>query len=573
MRTLADEVPRGTVLRADVCVVGAGPAGIALALALSGRGLSVLLLEAGRRPQDPLAQALYEGELANPQHSPPHRYRMRGLGGSSTRWGGRCMPFDPIDFERRDWVVAPGWPIAYDELRPHYVAANALAEAGRFAYDAREAFPALPPLVTGFNSDIVRTTGLERFSCPTDFGRRYARRLQLATDVQVLEGAVCTAIRLQADGLAVDWLDIATLAGNRLRARARAVVLAAGGLETARLMLCSNDVVPQGVGNRHDVVGRYYMCHLAGNVGTLEIHGTPADVRHGYEVDADGVYCRRRLSIAPAHQRREGLLNAVARLHFPRITDPSHGSGVLSGLFLARRFISYEYGRRLQDPQAGSLAAQARHLRNLVCDGADTAAFLSHWIARRTLAQRKFPSVILRNRTNRFSLELHGEQVPHPASRVSLGDTVDALGLRRLRVDWRHQPQDIDSLARTLDWIAAEFARTGAGRLRFRRETLEEDLLRHGAYGGHHIGTARMGLDPRTSVVDAQCRVHSVRNLFVAGSAVFPTASQANPTLTLVALSLRLAQHLASRLLPRQAPATPVVPLDGPAAVHPAIPA
>ncbi len=573
MRTLADEVPRGTVLRADVCVVGAGPAGIALALALSGRGLSVLLLEAGRRPQDPLAQALYEGELANPQHSPPHRYRMRGLGGSSTRWGGRCMPFDPIDFERRDWVDAPGWPIAYDELRPHYVAANALAEAGRFAYDAREAFPALPPLVTGFNSDIVRTTGLERFSCPTDFGRRYARRLQLATDVQVLEGAVCTAIRLQADGLAVDWLDIATLAGNRLRARARAVVLAAGGLETARLMLCSNDVVPQGVGNRHDVVGRYYMCHLAGNVGTLEIHGTPADVRHGYEVDADGVYCRRRLSIAHSHQRHEGLLNAVARLHFPRITDPSHGSGVLSGLFLARRFISYEYGRRLQDPQAGSLAAQARHLRNLVCDGADTAAFLGHWIARRTLAQRKFPSVILRNRTNRFSLELHGEQVPHPASRVSLGDTVDALGLRRLRVDWRHQPQDIDSLARTLDWIAAEFARTGAGRLRFRRETLEEDLLRHGAYGGHHIGTARMGLDPRTSVVDAQCRVHSVRNLFVAGSAVFPTASQANPTLTLVALSLRLAQHLASRLLPRQAPATPVVPLDGPAAVHPAIPA
>ncbi len=573
MRTLADEVPRGTVLRADVCVVGAGPAGIALALALSGRGLSVLLLEAGRRPQDPLAQALYEGELANPQHSPPHRYRMRGLGGSSTRWGGRCMPFDPIDFERRDWVDAPGWPIAYDELRPHYVAANALAEAGRFAYDAREAFPALPPLVTGFNSDIVRTTGLERFSCPTDFGRRYARRLQLATDVQVLEGAVCTAIRLQADGLAVDWLDIATLAGNRLRARARAVVLAAGGLETARLMLCSNDVVPQGVGNRHDVVGRYYMCHLAGNVGTLEIHGTPADVRHGYEVDADGVYCRRRLSIAHSHQRHEGLLNAVARLHFPRITDASHGSGVLSGLFLARRFISYEYGRRLQDPQAGSLAAQARHLRNLVCDGADTAAFLGHWIARRTLAQRKFPSVILRNRTNRFSLELHGEQVPHPASRVSLGDTVDALGLRRLRVDWRHQPQDIDSLARTLDWIAAEFARTGAGRLRFRRETLEEDLLRHGAYGGHHIGTARMGLDPRTSVVDAQCRVHSVRNLFVAGSAVFPTASQANPTLTLVALSLRLAQHLASRLLPRQAPATPVVPLDGPAAVHPAIPA
>lgn len=558
MMAKADEVPRGTVLRADVCVVGGGPAGIALALSLSGRGLAVLLLEAGRQPLDPLAQALYEGELANPSHSPPHRYRMRGLGGSSTRWGGRCMPFDPIDFEQRDWVGATGWPIAHEELLPHYAAANRLAEAGRFAYDAREALPGSPPMISGFASDIVRTTGIERFSCPTDFGQRYARRLRLAPDVQVFEGAVCTAIRLQSDGSAVDWLDIATLAGNRLRAKARAVVLAAGGLETARLMLCSNDVVPQGVGNRHDVVGRYYMCHIAGNVGTLEIRGTPADVRHGYEVSPDGVYCRRRLSIAAARQRREGLLNAVARLHFPRITDPAHGSGVLSGLFLARRFISYEYGRRLHDPQAPSMAAYARHLRNLVCDGADTAAFLGHWLARRTLAPRKFPSVILRNRTNRFSLEVQGEQLPHPASRVTLGDALDPLGMRRLRVDWRYQAQDIDSLGRTLDLMATELARTGAGRLHFRRDALEEDLLRHGAYGGHHIGTARMGRDPRSSVVDPQCRVHSVRNLFVAGSAVFPTSSQANPTLTLVALSLRLAQHLGGMLQPGRTPAAEV---------------
>ena len=558
MMAHADDVPRGTVLQADVCVVGGGPVGIALALSLSDSGLKVLLLEAGRRPRDPLAQALYEGELANTLHSPPDRYRMRGLGGSSTRWGGRCMPFDPIDFEQRDWVPATGWPIGYGELLPHYVAANALAEAGRFAYDAREAFPASPPLISGFSSDIVRTTGLERFSCPTDFGHRYARRLRLAPHVQVLEGAVCSAIRLHSDGLAVDWLDIASLAGNRLRARARAVVLAAGGLETARLMLSSNDVLPQGVGNRHDVVGRYYMCHLAANVGTLAIHGSPADVRHGYEVGPDGVYCRRRLSIAASRQRRDGLLNAVARLHFPRITDPSHGSGVLSGLFLARRFISYEYGRRLHDPHATSMAAYARHLRNLLCDGADTAAFVGHWIAQRTLASRKFPSVILRNRCNRFSLELQGEQVPHPASRVTLGDSVDALGMRRLRVDWRYQPQDIDSLARTLDLFASELARAGVGRFDYQREALEEDLLRYGAYGGHHIGTARMGWDPRTSVVDPQCRVHSVRNLFIAGSAVFPTSSQANPTLTLVALSLRLGRHLACLLQPRRAPAMEV---------------
>jgi choline dehydrogenase-like flavoprotein len=161
--------------------------------------------------------------------------------------------------------------------------------------------------------------------------------------------------------------------------------------------------------------------------------------------------------------------------------------------------------------------------------------------------------VILRNRTNRFSLEIHGEQMPRRASRVTLTDRHDALCMPRLRIDWRYGPEDILSVRRTLDLIARELDRTGTGHLDYDRDTLEEDLLRFGAYGGHHIGTARMGADPRTSVVDADCRVHSVQDLFVAGSAVFPTSSQANPTLTLIALSLRLGSHLVRRLGPGQA--------------------
>ncbi|MEY4712849.1 MAG: hypothetical protein RIS88_2299 [Pseudomonadota bacterium] len=555
----ANAVPRHTVLRADVCVVGAGPAGIALALALGEHGLQVLLLEAGHEPHDAAAQALYAGEVANAHHSPPHRYRLRGLGGSSAIWGGRCMPLDPIDFEARSWVPYSGWPLDYEALRPYYVAANALAEAGRYAYDAQEALPGAPPLVRGWHSETVRTQGLERFSCPTDFGRRYARRLRLSPAIRVLRGAVCTGIRLAPDTPAdrpvpVRALDIATLAGNRLQAQARAVVLAAGGLETARLLLSSDDVQPRGVGNHHDVVGRYYMCHLAGNLGTLTLHGPPAAVRHGYEVAPDGVYCRRRLAVFEACQRQERLLNAVARLHFPRIADPAHRSGVLSGLFLARGFIRYEYGRRLHDGRALSVSLLARHAFNVVRDAGSTAAFLAHWLARRTLALRKFPSVILANTTNRFSLEVQGEQRPHPDSRVTLAASRDALGLRRLRIDWRYQPEDIASLRRTLDLIASEVQRNGVGHLHIDHASLEDDLLRYGAYGGHHIGTARMGRDPRTSVVDAHARVHDVDNLYIAGSAVFPTSGQANPTLTLLALSLRLADHLAQRLRPQARP-------------------
>ena len=551
----ANSIQNGAELQADVCVVGGGPAGIALTLSLSERGLSVLMLESGQLQEDAKTQSLYEGEVADERlHSPPDKYRQRRLGGSSAIWGGRCMPFDPIDFETRNHVPNSGWPLSYDDLLPYYPQANTLAEAGRFSYDAGEAFgPQLEPLIRGFDSPRVRTSGLERFSCPTHFGTRYARRLQLAPGVQVLLGANCTAVRLQADGQAVRGLEVATLAGTRFVVTPRAVVLAAGGLETARLLLASRDVTPAGVGNFHDVVGRYYMCHIAGNVGTLTVQGPTRNVRHGYEVAPEGIYCRRRLSVTAAEQRRLGLANAVARLHFPRITDPAHRNGVLSGLFLARRLISYEYGKRLNDGNATSPGHYARHLFNVVADPLDTTAFLGHWLLRRSLAERKFPSVILRNRTNRFSLEVHGEQMPQAGSRVTLTDRVDALGMPQLRVDWRYCQADIDSVRGTLDVLVQEFAQSGVASFDYNRDTLEEDIMRFGAYGGHHIGTARMGHDPRTSVVDADCRVHSVRNLFVAGSAVFPTSSQANPTLTLIAMSLRLGEHLARRLHAEQA--------------------
>ena len=553
MISSADTVAMGACLWADVCIVGGGAAGISLALSLSGHGLKIILLESGGADEHAPTQALYAGEVADERlHSPPDKYRQRRMGGSTTIWGGRCVPFDPIDFEARSHLPHSGWPLSYSDLLPFYPEANTLAEAGRFNYDADDALgPSAQPLIRRFDSTVVRTNSLERFSCPTDFGKRYAKRLQVAPDIKVLLGANCTALKLETGGRTLDELEVATLAGKRFRIAARAAVLATGGLETARLLLASQDVAPAGVGNEHDVVGRYYMCHVAGNVGALTLRGEPQDVRHGYELTHEGVYCRRRLSIAPEEQRSHGLANTVARLHFPRITDPRHRNGVLSGLFLARRLISYEYAKRLNDGPAPTPGLYARHLYNVVSDPIDTCAFLAHWIARRSLAERKFPSVILRNRSNRFSLEMHGEQAPRADSRVTLCERTDALGMPQLRVDWRYGREDIESVDRTLGLIARELEASGVGRLEYDRGTLEEDLMRFGAYGGHHIGTARMGTDPRTSVVNADCQVHSVRNLFVAGSAVFPTSSQANPTLTLIALSLRLGKHLSRRLAPK----------------------
>jgi choline dehydrogenase-like flavoprotein len=547
----ASSIPNGACLQADVCIIGAGPAGISLALDLSARGFSVLMLESGFMQEDSETQKLYAGEVADEaMHSPTDKYRQRRFGGSSAIWGGRCMPFDPLDFETRAQVPHSGWPISYDDLLPYYPRANELSEAGRFSYRAADALgPDALPLIRGFDSARVQTDGLERFSCPTHFGTRYEKQLRLARQVRVLLGANCTGIRLEPEGHAVRAVEVTTLAGNRFSAVCRTTVLAVGGLETARLLLASRDVAPQGIGNFHDVVGRYYMCHIAGNVGRLVVDGPQSNVRHGYETSPEGIYCRRRLAVAPGEQQRLGLSNAVARLHFPRITDPVHRNGVLSGLFLARRLISYEYGKRLNDGKNATTAGDyLRHCVNIATDPVDTTAFLMHWLSRRSLAERKFPSVILRNRTNRFSLEMHGEQIPQAQSRVMLGDKVDALGMPQLQVDWRYSRADIDSVRGTLDVLSQEFAASGVARFEYDADTLEEDLTRFGAYGGHHIGTARMGTSERTSVVDSHCQVHSVGNLYIAGSAVFPTSSQANPTLTLIALALRLGHTLAQRL-------------------------
>lgn len=546
----ANQIAKDSHLTADVCIVGSGAAGIAMALALSGKGLSILLLEAGFSKHDSQTQALYAGEVVDEAlHSPPDKYRQRRFGGSTAIWGGRCMPIDSIDLEPRDYIPNSGWPIRYAELAPFFIAANALAEAGDFDYDADRVFDAqTQAMFQGFSSDVVRTNSLERFSCPTHFGRRYEKRLRLAKDIEVFLGANCTAIHLTADGCAVKQLQVATLAGNRFTVKAKNVVLATGGIEVARLLLASRDVNPNGVGNEYDVVGRYYQCHIAGNVGKLTINGPVSKVRHGYEISPEGIYCRRRLSLTAAEQRRLGVGNMVARLHFPSIADPAHGNGVLSGLFLAKYFISYEYGKRLNDGGKTNLATYIKHLLNIVSDPIDTVAFAYNWLTKRMLAERKFPSVILRNKTNRFSLEIHGEQIPQADSRVILTDELDALCMPKVKIDWRYHPQDIDSVKRSLEVIAAEFARTNLGSFEFNPQHLEHDLTRFGAYGGHHIGTARMGDNPKTSVVDANCKVHMVNNLYVASSAVFPTSSQANPTLTIIALALRLAEHLSAQL-------------------------
>lgn len=541
-----NNLPAGSTIEADVCIVGAGAAGVSLALSLSGRGLKILLLESGFEFADDKTQDLYAGEVADEKlHSPPDKYRQRRFGGSTTIWGGRCMPFDPIDFEPREYIPQSGWPISYQDLAPYYQQANKLLEAGVYEYDADKVFDAeQQAAIKGFKSDILKTNNLERFSCPTNVGDRYKQRLVLATDVEVLLGANCTGIRLNQAGNHVNQLDIASLEGIKASVVVKKVILATGGIETTRLLLASNDICKNGIGNEHDLVGRYYQCHIAGNLGKLTVLGATSNVRHGYEVSPEGIYCRRRFALTADTQKKIGAGNMVARLHFPKIVDPSHKIGVLSGLFLAKNFISYEYGKRLKDGQS-SLSIYLKHFANIILDPIDTIKFLHHWITKRTLAKRKFPSVILSNKSNQFTFEIHSEQYPNPNSRITLIGDTDIFGMPKVKVDWQYLPEDIESVRRSLKVFVQEINQSGLATFEFNDDQLEEDLTRFGAYGGHHIGTTRMGTSPENSVVDADCKLHNIDNLYIASASVFPTSSQANPTLTIVAMSLRLADHIA----------------------------
>ncbi len=531
----------------DVCIAGGGAAGLTLAHDLSGHGLSVLLLEAGGLKETKASQSLFEGELADPAVHPwLHHFRVRAMGGASRIWGGRCIPYDPIDFEARAWAPGPGWPIGLQTLTPYYETAQVAAEAGAFDYDPASALPGRQAELAPGLDGATFVTRLERFSRPTDFWKRYGQALTQARDVQVLMNAPIKAVRLAPDGGRVDHLEVLRPDGTGLAVRARRYVLAAGGLETVRILLASDDIKACGVGGDHGHLGRYYMSHLAAAAGEIRF-ARPEQIAFDYETDGEGVYVRRRLTLTAEAQRRAECLNVVFRTHLPDPADPAHGDPILSAMFMVKDLILYEYSRKFRE-RAITLGDRLGHVRNILAGAPRLAAFSSRFVHKRWFSDRQMPSVVLGSRTGAYALEFHAEQAPNPDSRLTLSDQRDALGQRRLRADWRTSDIDYESLKRAYALLADELKRTGVGELRYDAEDVAAKARREGAYGGHHLGAARMAEDPRQGVVDTDCRVHGVGDLFVASGAVLPTSSQANPTLTILALTLRISAQIRREL-------------------------
>ena len=416
-----------------------------------------------------------------------------------------------------------------------------------FDFDPASALPGRPvEFAPGLDGALIQTR-LERFSKPTDFWRRYGAVLTAAKTVHVLLNAPVTGLRLKPDGASLDHVEVALPDGRRTQVRARRYVLAMGGLETTRLLLASDDVKPAGIGNDYDQLGRYYMSHLAATAGEITFSGPPSAIQYDYEKDAEGVYVRRRLWLTEQAQRRLQGLNIVFRTHLPNPADPSHGDPILSAMYLVKDLVLYEYSRKMRE--AGpTWGGRLKHVGNILAHPIKLSAFAVNWVRRRNLAERKMPSVVLGSPQNRYALEFHAEQSPNPDSRLTLTEARDAYGMRRLKVDWRLSDMDLISLKSAYELLAHELERTGVGRLDYSPDDVTARAMAEGAYGGHHLGTTRMAKDPREGVVDTDCRVHGVDNLHIASGSVLPTSSQANPTLTILALALRLGDRLKAEL-------------------------
>jgi choline dehydrogenase-like flavoprotein len=525
----ARKIASGTVVEAEVCIIGAGAAGITLARELSDQSIRVCLLESGGLRMERETQRLYEGELAGLYYEPDST-RTRFFGGSTNCWGGFVRPMEDFHFEKRDWIPESGWPIASRDIEPFYDRAHQAFGLTANRYDPHTVLPSvdghsLRPLP--FASNRLTTSITQLVKDRRRFGLAYREELRQSPTVLVYLHANVMELIASGSGRSVAQVRIATFAGNQFTARAKIFILATGAIENARILLASNSSLPRGVGNQYDLVGRYFMEHPRRSL----VEGTVPAIANETVKAYLPRYAMLRLpvaaeiSVSVKAQQEERLLDCAGYLDL--VLDGEESAGTL-----AMKRLFWELRR-------GSMPA--RPLKQI-------AAVLSSPMSLATFGWGVMSCSERFIRCHRITLI--SEQAPNPDSRIMLSHQRDRLGMNRLKVDWRMTDLDHYSRQRAVEIIAEELQRIGhfspTGAV-----IKKNDDPTSPNWTWHHMGTTRMHDDPKRGVVDTNSRVHGMGNLFVAGSSVFPTAGNHTPTFTLVCLALRLSDHLKSLLARR----------------------
>ncbi len=540
----ADVAPLPSRIEADICIVGAGPAGIAIARSWLNTSVRVCLVEGGGNRPESLSQSLYEGSAVGEGRFDPIRSRVRALGGTTHVWGGGCIPLGNNDLSRHDWIPHSGWPLAYEQLRPFYERASRLFGIEHHAL-ADGSFVRRPGLRLGaIEHDLLEHRNFVR--SPVFFGEVFREELARAPNVQLLLHANATSLDAGPDASHIRSLAVQSLSGQSVSLVARHYVLACGGIENARLLLLSDAVAPGGLGNRRDLVGRYFMDHPSCRLGTLQT-GSPERVTRPYDRSGGKgtAPCFPELCLSDAARERHGLLNGRVKPFAVEGRVPE-GIRALRELRRAFRKTVHDEAMALDGPLGSAHptfdASATERSFGAVGKAVATIGLHPGHVARAMYRKRigKLPVA-----PQRVDVVGYFEQAPNPDSRVRLGDQLDALGQRKVVVDWRLTDLDWHTYRTAATIFGSALANASQGQFttdEWLGDRSRADAPIHGT--AHHMGTTRMSESPDEGVVDLHSRVHGVANLHVAGSSVFPTGGWAFPTFTIVAMSLRLAEHL-----------------------------
>ncbi|WP_433975805.1 FAD-dependent oxidoreductase [Tunturiibacter lichenicola] len=517
------EYEQGTRLETDICIIGSGAAGITIAREFVGSAHRVLVLEAGGKLFEKSSQDPYQSAVVGLKHGGIHEGRVRVLGGATTLWAGQALRLFDIDFAKRSWVPYSGWPIDRATLDPFYARAEQVMQIPH-AMNEQSSWPPFLSTPPAYDVDNI-VTYYSQFTSVPNFSQKYREILASASNITLVMHANVTSLAANDRATRLDEVQARGLTGHPVSVRAKHFIVCCGGIESARLLLLSNALEKTGIGNRHDVVGRFFQDHpgVAIPIKPLDsarFHSLYDSIRHS------GIKYSVKLAASADFQKRNQILHVGSEVYYP-IGDDDPLKAARDVLKGARQRQAGPFVRALARvmarPDVVAGAAFRRYVRR---QPASVGSTLPH-------------------------LGVGGEQQPNPSSRITLGEEVDVLGLPRTRLDWRLTPEDSQSILSFVRDLASEWKR-------LRIAEVDPDAVQilgrnegqHGGYvdANHHMGTTRMGTDPTTSVVDARCRVHGYTNLYIGSSSVFPTGGFSNPTLTVLALCLRIADDIKAQL-------------------------
>jgi choline dehydrogenase-like flavoprotein len=562
--------------KADVLIVGTGPAGITIARELYKSGLKIIIAESGNIEAEAASEELNNVESTGDPSTPaqvakrkafhghgiklwshenqPYGVRCRLIGGASVAWGGKSAPFDALDFQVRPWVANSGWPIDRTDFQTYVDRAGKVLNLGPIIWDEK-VWPALKLEPPKF---MPKLSSLRSFfwqmarsrSNPVDimrFGQDFVK--ENAANVQVLINATATEILTTPEGDEIDSVNFSTIDGRvRASVKAGCVIIATSAIENARLLLASKRYNPRGIGNEHDNVGRYLMDHPATRLGTFSDEVVALNRDFGFFALSHGgdtnMYWHG-LSVDPKVQEREKMLNSAIYMIAERAEDDPWFAVKRLLMGKSKTFFA-DLGTVIKSSGLVAVGAGRVLLRHRM-----VPKFLKSLMVNVTIlvnpnfAVNEFQTGGLPYKLEGMSFDGITEQAPDPESRITLSDTLDKLGVPKPSVHWKINDDVKITLIKLAHLVKDQFAEAGLPTPKLEdwveRRSIEDAVIIDMA---HSSGTTRMSADPVNGVVDVNCQVHGVKGLYMMGASVFPTSGHANTTLMIVSLAIRLSEHL-----------------------------